>query len=72
MARDEHDDETLVAVESDLDGIQPPIEKLEFRRMFSNPMDPNSCFVDVNRRTGPQCSSACTFDIVSARTFQSK
>ncbi len=52
MARDEHDDETLVAVESDLDGIQPPIEKLEFRRMFNNPMDPNSCFVDVQSGAG--------------------
>ena len=52
MARDEHDDETLVAVESDLDGIQPSIEKLEFRRMFNNPMDPNSCFVDVQSGAG--------------------
>jgi peptide chain release factor 2 len=52
MARDERDDETLVAVESDLDGIQPPIEKLEFRRMFNNPMDPNSCFVDVQSGAG--------------------
>jgi peptide chain release factor 2 len=52
MARDEHDDETLVAVDSDLDGIQPPIEKLEFRRMFNNPMDPNSCFVDVQSGAG--------------------
>jgi peptide chain release factor 2 len=52
MARDEHDDETLVAVETDIDGIQPPIEKLEFRRMFNNPMDPNSCFVDVQSGAG--------------------
>jgi peptide chain release factor 2 len=52
MAREEHDDDTLVAVESDLDGIQPSIEKLEFRRMFNNPMDPNSCFVDVQSGAG--------------------
>jgi len=52
MACDEHDDETLVAVESDLDSIQPLIEKLEFRRMFNNPMDPNSCFVDVQSGAG--------------------
>jgi peptide chain release factor 2 len=52
MARDEGDDETLVAVELDLDGIQPSIEKLEFRRMFNNPMDPNSCFVDVQSGAG--------------------
>jgi len=52
MARDEDDDDTLVAVESDLDGLQPSIEQLEFRRMFSNPMDPNSCFVDVQSGAG--------------------
>ena len=52
MARDEHDDETLEAVESDLDSIRPSIEKLEFRRMFNNPMDPNSCFVDVQSGAG--------------------
>ena len=52
MARDEHDEETLVAVESDLGVIQPKIEKLEFRRMFNNPMDPNSCFVDVQSGAG--------------------
>ena len=52
MARDEHDDETLEAVELDLDSIRPSIEKLEFRRMFNNPMDPNSCFVDVQSGAG--------------------
>ena len=52
MARDEDDDDTLVAVESDLDGLQPSIEQLEFRRMFSNPMDPNSCFLDVQSGAG--------------------
>jgi peptide chain release factor 2 len=52
MARDETDDDALVAVESDLEGIQPSIEKLEFRRMFSNPMDPNSCFLDVQSGAG--------------------
>jgi peptide chain release factor 2 len=52
MARDETDDDALVAVDSDLEGIQPSIENLEFRRMFSNPMDPNSCFLDVQSGAG--------------------
>lgn len=52
MARDEDDEGTLEALESDLDGIEPEVERLEFRRMFSNPMDPNSCFVDIQSGAG--------------------
>ena len=25
---------------------------MEFRRMFSNPMDPNNCFVDIQSGSG--------------------
>ena len=28
------------------------VEDLEFRRMFSNPMDPNNCFMDINAGPG--------------------
>ena len=52
LAREEDDDSTLMALESDLDGAETSIEKLEFRRMFSNPMDPNSCFVDIQSGAG--------------------
>ena len=52
MARDEDDESTLLAVESDLDRLEPAVEQLEFRRMFSNPLDPNSCFVDIQSGAG--------------------
>ncbi len=52
MAREENDESTLLALESDLEGLESVVEKLEFRRMFSNPMDPNSCFVDIQSGAG--------------------
>ncbi|HAG75185.1 MAG TPA: peptide chain release factor 2, partial [Thauera sp.] len=32
--------------------LQGEIEKLEFRRMFSNPMDPNNCFIEIQAGAG--------------------
>ena len=39
MAREEGDDDTIEAVEADTAEILKVIESMEFRRMFSNPMD---------------------------------
>lgn len=52
MARAENDDSTLIAVESDVADVEKLVADLEFRRMFSNPMDPNNCFVDVQSGSG--------------------
>ena len=52
LARGESDDATLVGVESDVGGIARLVEGLEFRRMFSHPMDPNNCFLDINAGQG--------------------
>jgi peptide chain release factor 2 len=52
LAKAEGDDATLVAVRGDAAGIEKQVAGLEFRRMFSNPMDPNSCFVDINAGQG--------------------
>ena len=52
LARGENDEETLVAVGADVKGIEKLVANLEFRRMFSNPMDPNNCFVDINAGQG--------------------
>lgn len=41
MGKEEGDDDTLHAVESDADGIEQQLAALEFRRMFNNPQDPN-------------------------------
>ncbi len=52
LAKAEGDDDTLVAVRNDAAGIEKLVAGLEFRRMFSNPMDPNNCFVDINAGQG--------------------
>ena len=52
MARDEQDEDTLVAIEQDVDELKKLVEAMEFRRMFSDPMDPNNCFVDIQAGAG--------------------
>jgi peptide chain release factor 2 len=52
LARADGDDATLSAVRDDIAGLGKTIGDLEFRRMFSNPMDPNNCFVDIQAGSG--------------------
>lgn len=52
MAKEENDIATLEAVAMDIDTIEAKISALEFRRMFSNAMDPNNCFIDVQSGSG--------------------
>ncbi len=52
MGKEEGDDDTLEAVIADTEEIKKVIESMEFRRMFSNPMDPNNCFIDIQAGAG--------------------
>jgi peptide chain release factor 2 len=52
LAKGEADDETLQAVHSDVAALVKLVEDLEFRRMFSNPMDPSPCFIDIQSGSG--------------------
>lgn len=52
MAKDENDDATLLSIEADSLDLEKQVEGLEFRRMFSNPMDPNNCFMDFQSGSG--------------------
>jgi len=52
MARSENDDATLNAVADDVAGMEKIVADMEFRRMFSNPMDPNNCFLDIQSGSG--------------------
>ena len=52
LARGENDDATIAGVGEDLRPIAQAVEGMEFRRMFSNPMDPNSCFLDIQAGSG--------------------
>ena len=52
MARAENDDATIADVASDVAKLEKDIADLEFRRMFSNPMDPNNCFLAIQAGSG--------------------
>ena len=67
MARAENDDDTLVAVRDDLGGIETDIAALEFRRMFSNPADPNNCFLDIQAGAGG--TEACDWAAMLLRQY---
>ena len=52
MAKDEADEQTLLSIDADSLQLQKQLESMEFRRMFSNPMDPNNCFMDFQSGSG--------------------
>ena len=52
MGRAENDDDTLIAVEEDTAKLAGIVEDMEFRRMFSQQMDPNNCFLDIQSGSG--------------------
>jgi peptide chain release factor 2 len=52
LAEAEADEDTLTAVETDLVGLEQKVHQLEFRRMFSHPMDPSSCFIEIQAGAG--------------------
>lgn len=52
MAREEKDEDTIVAIENDAQELLKLVEGMEFRRMFNNPMDANNCFIDIQAGAG--------------------
>jgi peptide chain release factor 2 len=52
LARAESDDATLLGVATDVEKLEKDVAALEFRRMFSNALDPNNCFVDIQAGSG--------------------
>jgi len=52
MAQAEDDDSTMQSVVQDLGGLEKIIAGMEFRRMFSNPLDANNCFMDIQSGAG--------------------
>ncbi|MCL2022020.1 MAG: peptide chain release factor 2 [Betaproteobacteria bacterium] len=52
MARAENDAATMTGVEEDVAGIEAEVAKLEFRRMFNHPQDPNPCFLEIQAGAG--------------------
>ncbi|WP_119155604.1 peptide chain release factor 2 [Caldimonas tepidiphila] len=52
MSREEDDLDAIAAIESDVAELRAEVERLEFRRMFSNPADPSNCFIDIQAGAG--------------------
>ena len=52
VAAEEGDQETLDAIEDDLQSLEGDIAKLEFRRMFSGEMDEADAFLDIQAGSG--------------------
>ena len=67
MARAENDEDTLNAVIADVSTIEAEVGGLEFRRMFSNPADPNNCFIDIQAGAGG--TEACDWASMLLRQY---
>ena len=52
LAIADDDSGTLEAIQTEADGFGNLLERLEFRRMFSNPADPLNCFMDIQAGAG--------------------
>jgi peptide chain release factor 2 len=52
MANEEDDQDSLNEVLTMIAGLESKIEKLEFQKMFSGPMDANNAFVDIQAGSG--------------------
>jgi peptide chain release factor 2 len=52
LAELENDQEIIYSISEDVKKAEGLIADLEFKKMFSNPMDPNSCFIDIQAGSG--------------------
>lgn len=52
MAKEEGDDAALQSIDHDIGKLEQTVADMEFRRMFSNPMDPSNCFIDIQAGSG--------------------
>ena len=52
MGKEEDDDATLAAIESDTSALKKVVEAMEFRRMFANEADAFNCFLDIQAGAG--------------------
>ena len=52
MAKAEDDQDSLATIDAEAQPLRETVERLEFRRMFSNPADPSNCFIDIQAGAG--------------------
>ena len=52
MSKADGDEAGMLTIEGEAATLRDTVEQLEFRRMFSNPADPLTCFVDIQAGAG--------------------
>tara|TARA_B110000037_G_C17095124_1_gene495660 strand:+ start:466 stop:1521 length:1056 start_codon:yes stop_codon:yes gene_type:complete len=52
MASVDNDMDTLKTIKLDSMRLEKAVDDIEFKRMFSHPMDPNNCFIDFQSGSG--------------------
>lgn len=67
LASEEGDEATLLALEEDEKALEAKVADMEFRRMFSNQMDPCSCFIDIQAGAGG--TEACDWASMLLRQY---
>ncbi|WP_139237444.1 peptide chain release factor 2 [Variovorax sp. OV329] len=67
MSRADEDFDGLQAISDDTARIAQEVEKLEFRRMFNNPADPNNAFLDIQAGAGG--TEACDWASMLLRQY---
>jgi peptide chain release factor 2 len=67
MSRDDGDEAGLATIEAEAAKVQAEVEKLEFRRMFSNQADPLNAFLDIQAGAGG--TEACDWASMLLRQY---
>ncbi|MGI4982716.1 MAG: peptide chain release factor 2 [Janthinobacterium lividum] len=67
LAREEGDEDTLGSIEEEVAELSSRVEGIEFRRMFSNPADPNNAFIDI--QSGAGGTEACDWAAMLLRQY---
>ena len=67
MSAAEEDDTGLETIEAEAEKLAADVEKLEFRRMFNQPADPNNCFLDIQAGAGG--TEACDWASMLLRQY---
>ena len=67
MSRDDGDEAGLATIEAEAAKVQGEVEKLEFRRMFSNQADPLNAFLDIQAGAGG--TEACDWASMLLRQY---
>jgi peptide chain release factor 2 len=67
MSKEENDEAGLITIDNEATSLAADIEKLEFRRMFNNPADPNNAFLDIQAGAGG--TEACDWASMLLRQY---